>query len=190
MKPNRDSNNNNEVLIQKRSSSSCVHIKRRKGDRFWKIGRFFTTKRSNSKIKGLYAALEDGTYSGARSFVSGARISISAARSSGFKGMAFDQDRKSGYSKSEPRKSGFDSRESLFGLLPNRRVFSLREGNFTTVHDSVFIDLKFDLDSKLPPPSAAAMTGEFSPDRRNSGWEMEVSCRIAVNDRGIKMQCM
>ncbi|CAN1188953.1 hypothetical protein LINPERHAP2_LOCUS39625 [Linum perenne] len=52
-------------MIQKRSSSSCVQIKRRKGDRFWKIGRFFTTKRSSSKIKGTseishsVAAIED-----------------------------------------------------------------------------------------------------------------------------------
>ncbi|CAN1152130.1 hypothetical protein LINPERPRIM_LOCUS28742 [Linum perenne] len=239
-KPNRDTNNNNnnEVLILKRSSSSCVEIKRRKGGGFWKIGRFFTTKRSNSKSKGTSGishsvagiedrngdvwvlddcptaaggcgggmvsrsrslcsfrggggifGSEDGTYSGARSSVSGARSSISAARSSGFNGLAFDPDRKSGYSESEPRKSGFDSREPDSDYYPTRRVFSLREGNFTTVHDSGFIDLKFDSDSKPPPEAAAAaatMAGEYYPRSSEFGTGDGGSCRIAVNDRGIK----
>ncbi|CAN0876685.1 hypothetical protein LINGRAHAP2_LOCUS11448 [Linum grandiflorum] len=237
-KSNRDNNNNNnEVLILKRSSSSCVEIKRRKGGGFWKIGRFFTTKRSKNKgtsgishsVAGIedrngdvwvlddcaatgggcggamvsrsrslcsfrggggggFFGSEDGTYSGARSSVSGARSSISAARSSGFNGLVFDPDRKSGYSESEPRKSGFDSekREPDAGdyCYPTRRVFSLREGNFTTAHDSGFIDLKFDSDSKPGPTSEVAAAAEYYSRSSEDGGG--TCSRIAVNDRGIK----
>ncbi|CAL1408404.1 unnamed protein product [Linum trigynum] len=228
-----------EVLILKRSSSSCVEIKRRRGG-FWKIGRFFT-RRSKEKLGsgssgngithsvagiedrngdlwvldgdyaagggcggmvsrsrslcsfrggsggggggGFFAGSEDGTYSGARSSVSGARSSISAARSSGFNGLVFDPDRKSGYSESEPRKSGFDvENQKRDCSIP--RVFSLREGNFTTaVDDSGFIDLKFDFPSSesRPPPAAEAAEYGMAGGDRNGG-----SFRMTVSDRGIK----
>ncbi|CAL1392394.1 unnamed protein product [Linum trigynum] len=133
---------------------------------------------------GFFAGSEDGTYSGARSSVSGARSSISAARSSGFNGLVFDPDRKSGYSESEPRKSGFDVVENQKRDYPIQRGFSLREGNFTTaVDDSGFIDLKFDFqppsDSK-PPPTEAGEYGMAGGDG-NGG-----SFRVSVSDRGIK----
>ncbi|CAI0552701.1 unnamed protein product [Linum tenue] len=203
-----------EVLILKRSSSSCVEIKRRRGG-LWKIGRFFT-RRSKEKLGsrssgnriphsvagiedrgmvsrsrslcsfrggGFFAGSEDGTYSGARSSVSGARSSLSAARSSGFNGLVFDPDRKSGYSESEPRKSGFDvENQKRDCSIP--RVSSLREGNFTTaVDDSGFIDLKFDFPSSESRPPAAEEATEYgmAGGDRNGG-----SFRMTVGDRGIK----
>ncbi|XP_050221170.1 uncharacterized protein LOC126671440 [Mercurialis annua] len=111
---------------------------------------------------GGFFGSEDGTFSGARSSISAARSSISAARNSGVNagggGLGFDADRKSGFSEAEPRKSGFDSDqtekvESCFNGGHNnnntRRVFSLKESNFSSTmdDDSRFIDLKFDLAS-------------------------------------------
>ncbi|OMO75444.1 hypothetical protein CCACVL1_16165 [Corchorus capsularis] len=86
---------------------------------------------------------------------SGARSSISAARSSGVNGgLFYDPERKSGFSEAEPRRSGFseaEPRKSGGGLDidsgfngGNRRVFSLKESYFTGGDDSGFIDLKFD----------------------------------------------
>lgn len=108
---------------------------------------------------GLFGSEDGGDV---MSCYSGARSSISAARSSGVNaGMLFDPERRSGFSEAEPRKSGFDSDqkrdssvvESEFGsdfnrTAANRRVFSLKESYFTGGEDSGFIDLKFDLSSE------------------------------------------
>ncbi|KAL1317818.1 hypothetical protein HN51_070003 [Arachis hypogaea] len=118
---------------------------------------------------------EDGTDS---VVPSGARSSISAARSSGVNGGLFlESGRRSGYSEAtEPRKSGFDglfldsSSEIIDGVMRkgnngiidnvvdggggggfygvNRRVFSLRESDFKGMDESSFIDLKLDYSSE------------------------------------------
>lgn len=175
---------------------------------------------------GGFFGSEDGTFSGARSSVSAARSSISAARSSGVNGgLLSDPDRKSGFSEPEPRKSGFDGEkkdaflfepekhESGLNVANTRRVFSLREGSFTTVDDSGFIDLKFDFppsESKpdFPPVKMGAFpdsSSAFSSMRRSSDFVVHDqsagpfgvlvgdgvytnggSCRITVSERGIK----
>jgi hypothetical protein len=174
---------------------------------------------------GGFFGSEDGTFSGARSSISAARSSISAARNSGVNGgLLFDPDRKSGFSEAEPRKSGFDGekRDTTSTALESerldsghdgantRRVFSLKEGNFTTVDDSGFIDLKFD----FPPESKADLSAVkmvSSSDSNSAFGSMRggdvvaqdqyggfgslmgdgpcsngSSCRITVSDRGIK----
>ncbi|KAK8520537.1 hypothetical protein V6N13_031018 [Hibiscus sabdariffa] len=126
-----------DVFFLKRSSSSCVEIKRKNG--FWRFGRLFRKKRDKGMINekndlwvvdyngvsrsrslcsfrgGGFFGSEDGadsmSFSGARS------SSISAARSSSVNGgLCVDPERKSGFSEAEPRKSGFDSdrRDSTF----------------------------------------------------------------------------
>ncbi|KAJ6431946.1 hypothetical protein OIU84_019261 [Salix udensis] len=179
---------------------------------------------------GGFFGSEDGTFSGARSSISAARSSISAARSSisaarnsGVNGgLLFDPDRKSGFSEAEPRKSGFDGEKrdaTSTGLEPERldpghggantrRVFSLKEGNFTTVDDSGFIDLKFDFPSESRADLSsikmvslsdshsalgslrggdAAAQDQFGGTFVGEGlFSHGGSCRITVSDRGIK----
>ncbi|GMJ13412.1 hypothetical protein like AT3G25590 [Hibiscus trionum] len=207
-KAKRSSSGNNtkseDVLLLKRSNSSCVEIKKKNG--FWRIGRFFKKKRDKetncgksvcgvdeksdlwvvdymgvSRSRSLcsfraggFFGSEDG--SDLMNF-SGARSSISAARSSGVNGgLLFDPERKSGFSEAEPRRSGFDSerRDSTFmesdiadirairksgvagGVMDvdggfsgaNRRMFSLKESYFNGGDDSGFIDLKFDFQAE------------------------------------------
>ncbi|KAJ6726473.1 hypothetical protein OIU79_004588 [Salix purpurea] len=202
----------------KRSSSSCVEIKRKNG--FWGIGRLFSRKRGKgcdrsgvagfeeksdlwvvdymgvSRCRSLcsfrgggFFGSEDGTFSGARS-------SISAARNSGVNGgLLFDPDRKSGFGESEPRKSGFDGEKrdtTGTALEPERpdsghdgahtrRVFSLKEGNFTTVDDSGFIDLKFDFPSVSKADLSAVKMVSLSDSNSAFG-----SMGGGDFDRGIK----
>lgn len=207
-----------DVILLKRSNSSCVEIKKKNG--FWRIGRFFKKKRDKetncgksacggdeksdlwvvdymgvSRSRSLcsfrgggFFGSEDG--SDVMNF-SGARSSISAARSSGVNGgLLFDPERKSGFSEAEPRRSGFDSerrdstfmesdiaaiRKSGMGVGSfmdvdggfsgaNRRVFSLKESYFNGGDDSGFIDLKFDFqaESKGDIPSMKKGGGVLS----------------------------
>lgn len=122
-----------DVVLLKRSSSSCVEI-RRSG--FWRIGKLFRKKRDKncerSSVGGGCDEKSDlwlvdymgvsrsrslcsfrggglfGSEDGGDLVVSAARSSISAARSSGFNGaLPLDSGRRSGLSEVEPRKSGF-----------------------------------------------------------------------------------
>ncbi|OAY31224.1 hypothetical protein MANES_14G094400v8 [Manihot esculenta] len=243
-----------EIILLKRSSSSCVEIKRKGG--FWRIGKLFRKKREKdcerSSIDGFeeksdlwvvdymgvsrsrslcsfrgggFFGSEDGTFSGARSSISAARSSISAARNSGVNGgMLFDPERKSGFSEAEPRKSGFDGEKKDASVLDpekldpgfsganTRRVFSLKEGNFTTMEDSGFIDLKFDFPSEPKSDLSSVKIGGALSDSNSAFGSMRGSdfltqdqcggpfgslvgdgmytnggsCRITVSDRGIK----
>ncbi|GLU04830.1 hypothetical protein SLE2022_219600 [Rubroshorea leprosula] len=197
----------------KRSNSSCVEIKRKNG--FWKIGRLFRRKkdhRDSGKSAGgmdeksdLWVVDYAGGVSRSRSLCSfrgggffgsedggdlmnysGARSSISAARSSSVNGgLVFDPERKSGFSEAEPRKSGFDSdRRDSTDVGPdvksgftgaNRRVFSLKESYFSGGDDSGMRVADF------VPPETGDSTLAGDGGIYNGG-----SCRITLNDRGIK----
>ncbi|XP_021616016.1 uncharacterized protein LOC110617498 isoform X3 [Manihot esculenta] len=175
---------------------------------------------------GGFFGSEDGTFSGARSSISAARSSISAARNSGVNGgLLFDPDRKSGFSEAEPRRSGFDGEKKDANIVSDpekvdpgfngantRRVFSLKEGNFTTMDDSGFIDLKFDFSSESKADLPSARIGGAWSDSNSAFGSMRSSdflthdqcagpfgslvgdgvftnggsCRITVSDRGIK----
>ncbi|GMY26737.1 putative lysozyme-like protein [Fagus crenata] len=203
-----------EVVVLKRSSSSCVEIKRSGFWRIGRLFRkkkekgcverssvnggcdeksdlwlvdYMGVSRSRSLCSfrgtsGLFGS-EDG---GEHLVVSGARSSISAARSSGVNaGLILDSGRRSGFSEAEPRKSGFDgqleTRKSGFdGQLEtekgtslkkgggsvleldagfNRRVFSLKESDFNGMDESGFIDLKLDYSSETKPEFCAVKMG-------------------------------
>ncbi|OMO80944.1 hypothetical protein CCACVL1_12682 [Corchorus capsularis] len=242
---NGDKSDQEQVLFLKRSSSSCVEIKKKNG--FWRIGRFFRKKKIDKEMNcgksvggieekndlwvvdymgvsrsrslcsfrgnGFFGS-EDG---GDLMNFSGARSSISAARRSS--SVCFDPERKSGFSEAEPRKSGFDSErrdssasfmDSDIADMRNRRVFSLKESYFTGGDDSGFIDLKFDFqtsesknshsafgstkggDFLLPHESGGGGGGGGGSIQNQNGFVGDGafyhggSCRITVNERGIK----
>ncbi|XP_019068787.1 uncharacterized protein [Solanum lycopersicum] len=133
-----------QVIVLRRSNSSCVEIKKNSNG-FWKIKRFFSKK----KKKGV----ENGNDLDENSdiWVSDA-MAVSRSRSvCSFRGNGFnDTDEGSDYrfssakisdvtggilmdSSDEPRKSGF------------RSIFPVKEADFTSMDDSAFIDLKLDL---------------------------------------------
>ncbi|KAF7808962.1 acylamino-acid-releasing enzyme [Senna tora] len=171
--------------------------------------------RSRSLCSFRNGGLLFGSEDGGDSILSGARSSISAARSSGVNaGLVMDSGRRSGYSEAEPRRSGFDGEKrdsfmevdgggGIYGV--NRRVFSLRESDFKGMDESRFIDLKLDFSSDSKPefPTAAKLGSNnnlgdtlsaFGSTRVGNFMGHEVvgdgggggSCRITVNDRGIK----
>lgn len=255
-----------EIMLLRRTSSNCVEIKRRGG--FWRIGKLFRKKKEKDcgrsvggfDEKGETFMVDHGGVSRSRSLCSfrggglfgsedggdsiwsGARSSISAARSSGVNGgLVLDSGRRSAYSEAEPRRSCFDGekRDFLFesenggndlkgvkkaggGVADvdggfygvNRRVFSLRESDFKGMDESSFIDLKLDYSLESKPEfsvSAGKMGGNlsdtlsaFGSTRAGNFMAHEGgggsfgslvgdgamasggSCRITVNDRGIK----
>lgn len=250
-----------DVQLLRRSSSSCVEVKR---GGFWKLGKLFRKKREKdcgnksvggfddksemwlvdhmgvSRSRSLCSFRGAGWYGseeGGDLMVSGARSSISGARSSSVTAcMVLDSGRRSGFSEAaEPRKSGFDGESasvSEFGTDfkggarkiglrevengfsgTNRRVFSLKESDFNGMDDSGFIDLKLDYSAESKPDLSAAKMGNLSHSESafgsmRGGGEFvgqecggggpfgslvgdEIfgnvgSCRITVNDRGIK----
>ncbi|KAE8676599.1 hypothetical protein F3Y22_tig00111582pilonHSYRG00015 [Hibiscus syriacus] len=145
---------------------------------------------------------EDGGDS--MSFSAARSSSISAARSSSVNGgLCVDPERKSGFSEAEPRKSGFDSdrRDGTFveSDYSNRRVFSLRESYFTGGDDSGFIDLKFefpleskgDIDTPAFGSMRSAVDGGSNSIQNGLVGDNGIfcgggSCRVTVNERGIK----
>ncbi|KAL3501603.1 hypothetical protein ACH5RR_036052 [Cinchona calisaya] len=129
-------------------------------------------------------------------------------RKSGFRGASEESEpRKSGFrvmfNEAEPRKSGCrgisDTENSmdLKGLkkvgpleldraysVPNRSVFPVKESDFSAMDDSAFIDLNLDLSSESKSePHPVIGTGSLKGETYfcNGG-----SCRITVNDGGIK----
>ncbi|XP_061340736.1 uncharacterized protein LOC133287189 [Gastrolobium bilobum] len=247
-----------EVMVLRRSSSNCVEIKR---NGFWRIGKLFRKKKEKdcgrsvvgfdeksemwmldhggvSRSRSLCSFRGGGLFGsedGGDSLLSGARSSISAARSSGVNGgLMLESGRRSGYSEAEPRRSGFDGERREFqfesencndhkgvkkGSLMdvdggfygvNRRVFSLRESDFKGMDESSFIDLKLDYSSESKQEFSAAKMSNladtlsaFGSTRGGNFMAHDGgcsygglggdgvlpsggSCRITVNDRGIK----
>ncbi|KAJ7954011.1 Micronuclear linker histone polyprotein-like protein [Quillaja saponaria] len=247
-----------EILQLRRSSSSCVEIKR---SGFWRIRKLFRKKKEKecgksvcgfddksetwvvdhvgvSRSRSLCSFRGGGLFGsddGGDSIWSGARSSISAARSSGVNGgLVLESGRRSGFSEVEPRRSGFDGEKKDFTLESEngndvkavkksgaldvdvgfngvkRRIFSLRESDFKGMDESRFIDLKLDLSSESKQEFSAAKMGiladthsTFGSMRGGDFVANELggslgnmmrdgvltsggSCRITVNDRGIK----
>ncbi|KAJ7943246.1 Micronuclear linker histone polyprotein-like protein [Quillaja saponaria] len=228
-----------EILVLRRTSSSSVEVKR-KG--FWRIGKLFRKKKEKEcgkSVSGLFDEKSEtwmvdhmgvsrskslcsfrggglfGSEDGGDSIWSGARSSISAARSSGVNGgLVLDSGRRSGFSEAEPRRSGFDGERKDYVLesdngnevgfnAVNRRIFSLRESDFKGMDESNFIDLKLELSSESKQEFSAAKMGiladthsAFGSMRGGDFVAHELgggvltsgggSCRITMNDRGIK----
>ncbi|KAL5548210.1 hypothetical protein UlMin_003441 [Ulmus minor] len=129
--------------------------------------------------------------------VFGVRNSISGDRSSSVTAcMVLDSGRRSGFSEIEPRRSGFGFNEGLgsessfdykdvmkIGLVEfnnngvnggTRRVFSLRESDFSGMDESSFIDLNLDYytESKLELSSKSA----FGSMRGSSEYSRAKEC--------------
>lgn len=265
-----------EAVVLRRSSSSCAEIKR---SGFWRFGRLFRKKRTekdcgNKSVGGFDeksemwlvdhvgvsrsrslcsfrgGSLFESEDGGDHLMVSGARSSISAARSSSVTaGMVLDSGRKSGFSEgrksgfsegrksgfsegrksgfsegrksgfSEGRKSGFDGEKKDEVLVSElgvgnvkknefsgatKRVFSLKESDFSRLDESRFIDLQLDYSTESKPDlKMGSLTGseslfgsmrgsdfvahEYGPAQFGDGiFSHSGSCRITVNERGIK----
>ncbi|CAI8595627.1 unnamed protein product [Vicia faba] len=219
-----------EVVVLRRSSSSCVDIKRHGFWRIGKLFRKNKKKDCGTSVVGFDDNKSEmwmvnhhhghggvsrsrslcsfrggaifGSEDGGDSVLSGARSSISAARSSGVNGgLMLESGRRSGYSEAEPRRSDFyyeyeNGRKSgvmeVDGSYINRRVFSLRESDFKGMDESSFIDLKLDYSSeskqhdfnnaKMPDNNTLSGSSFGSINVGDGG----SSCRITVNDRGMK----
>ncbi|KAH1074319.1 hypothetical protein J1N35_026653 [Gossypium stocksii] len=214
-------NKSEEIFLIKRSDSGCAEIKKKNG--FWGIGRLFGKKRDKycnncgkseggvdeksdllvvdctgvSRSRSL-CSFRGGAFFGSEdrgdlTKFSGARSSISAARSSGFNGgLGFDGERKSGLGElGGPRKSGSDSAADIKatrkagcgGFMEvdggaNRRVQRYFNGGDD---DSGFIDLKFGFQAETKGALSA-----FGSMRNGCSIKNASSCQITVDEREIK----
>ncbi|XP_060184504.1 uncharacterized protein LOC132614147 [Lycium barbarum] len=139
-----------QVIVLRRSNSSCVEIKK-SNNGFWKIKRLFSKKKKKGVENGN--CLDENSSDIWVNDVMGVSRSRSVCS---FRGGGFnDTDEGSDYRFSsakisdvtggilmdsdEPRKSGYS--------VPNRSIFPVKESDFTNMDDSAFIDLKLDLSS-------------------------------------------
>ncbi|XP_052186251.1 uncharacterized protein LOC127797415 [Diospyros lotus] len=122
-----------------------------------------------------------------------------------------DSARVSGFSESEPRKSGFKADPETAFYPRDRGVFPVKESDFSRMDESGFIDLKLDLSSEskpdvsvlkstdhpVPVPEVGSLkSGSFLGNHESRGsngspmgdamFRKGGSCRITVNERGIK----
>ncbi|KAI3699171.1 hypothetical protein L2E82_43265 [Cichorium intybus] len=172
-----------DVILLKRSNSCVVEVKKSNG--FWRIGKLFKKKKRE----------KDGCDQRSEIWVSDCAMDVSRSRSlCSFRGgnndheggsvsdMAYSSAKISDFNESEPRKSGFRG-----GFMDFESGFSAKESEFSRIHDdSGFIDLKLDLSDKsktehsvFKNPSDGGLCG-------GAGGGGSSSCRITVNDRGIK----
>lgn len=214
-----------QVIFLRRSTSSCVEVKKANG--FWRIKRLFRKRRGKgseriggdfsddkseiwmsdvmgvSRSRSLCSFRGGGGGGGGDEGMSECALS-SAKISDVTSGIFVDCDKQFGFSNdpSEPRRSGFrgmfdgeaPARRINGGIefdransVPNRSVFPARESDFSAMDESAFIDLKLDLSAE----SKAACGGDhgggiesgarFANTKSSGG-----SCRITVNDRGLK----
>ncbi|XP_057765660.1 uncharacterized protein LOC130986300 [Salvia miltiorrhiza] len=179
-----------QVIFLRRSTSSCVEVKKTNG--FWRIKRLFRKRRS----KGCGEFSDEVWVSDAMgvsrsrslcSFRGGADEGMSDCALSSAKisdvtsGIFLDSDKQFGFlNDSEPRRSGFrgiDQFDRAYSV-PNRsvHVFPAKESDFSAMDESAFIDLKLDLSAE-----SIESVGGFA-NMTSSG----DSCRITMNDRGLK----
>ncbi|KAL2559127.1 uncharacterized protein Fot_03866 [Forsythia ovata] len=190
-----DKEKSEEVIILRRSSSSCVEVKKSNG--FWRIKRLFRKKKSKRDFE------KNGEFDDDKSetWVSDV-MGVSRSRSlCSFRDEASDygfssakiSDVTSGVfmdSESEPRKSGFEPRKSGFrggfdverggGVysVPYRSVYPVKESDFSAMDESAFIDLNLDLSAEAKSDQSGISLANL---KSNGG-----SCRITVNERGLK----
>nr|XP_043639686.1 uncharacterized protein LOC122610795 [Erigeron canadensis] len=164
-----------DVILLKRSNSCVVEVKKSNG--FWRIGKLFSKKKREKERNGDEKS---------EIWVSECAMDVSRSRSlCSFRGGNFDHESDMGYcssakisdfNESEPRKSGFRG-----GFMDFESGFSAKESEFCRIHDdSSFIDLKLDLSQSKTEHSV------FKNPLDSNGRGGSSSCRITVNDRGIK----
>ncbi|GFQ01726.1 hypothetical protein PHJA_002316500 [Phtheirospermum japonicum] len=221
-RPKTGDKKSEQVIFLRRSTSSCVEVKKANG--FWKIKRLFRKKLKKgcdkngefsddkseiwvSDVMGVSRSRSLCSFRGfgANEFDDESKSAFSSAKISDVtSGVFLDPDRQfGGFGELEPRKSGVDLKgvkryggQNVIEIdrVCGRGVFPAKESDFCAMDESAFIDLKVDLSSS--EFSGARMScgsdhGEFGgsfANMRSSGvlGNMGSSCRVAVNERGMK----
>lgn len=232
-KPKRGEERSEQVIFLRRSSSSCVEVKKSNG--FWRIKRLFRKRRNKggekngefcdekseiwvSDVMGVsrsrsLCSFRGGGGGGHNDLDEGSECALSSAKISDVtSGIFLDSDKQFGFfNDSEPRRSGF---RGMFDAenggkriefdrtysVPHRSVFPARESDFHAMDESAFIDLKLDLAAESKEVCGGRMSGA-SDHGGGGGWRNEGfenggsfanlksnggSCRITVNERGLK----
>ncbi|KAD7478761.1 hypothetical protein R6Q59_005479 [Mikania micrantha] len=174
-----------DVILLKRSNSCVVEVKKSNG--FWRIGRLFKKRREKEGFRERYRDEFN------ENWVSDCAMDVSRSRSlCSFRGGNFDHDggsdmayssaKISDFNESEPRKSGFRG-----GLMDFEPGFAAKESEFSRIHDdSGFIDLKLDLYDRSKTEHSVFKNPSDIGDGGGCGGGSSSSCRITVNERGIK----
>ncbi|KAH6807191.1 hypothetical protein C2S51_028299 [Perilla frutescens var. frutescens] len=235
-KAKRGEERSEQVIFLRRSSSSCVEVKKTNG--FWRIKRLFRKKRSRgcekngefcddkseiwvSDVMGVsrsrsLCSFRGGGGGGHNDLDEGSDCRLSSAKISDVtSGIFLDSDRQFGFfNDSEPRRSGFrgmfdaenGANRRIGGIefdraysVPNRSVFPAKESDFNAMDESAFIDLKLDLSAESKEAFCGGRISGASDHGgcRNEGFENVGgsfanlksdggSCRITVNERGLK----
>lgn len=218
-----------QVIFLRRSSSSCVEVKKSNG--FWRIKRLFRKKRGKgcekngdfcdekseiwvSDVMGVSRSRSLCSFRGGghNDLDEGSECAMSSAKISDVtSGIFLDSDRQFGFFNDEPRRSGyrgiFDAENNgarrIGGVefdrtysVPNRSVFPAKESDFNAMDESAFIDLKLDLSVESKEVCGGRISGASDHGGggcRNEGFESFAnsksdggSCRITVNERGLK----
>ncbi|KAK2994343.1 hypothetical protein RJ640_017855 [Escallonia rubra] len=175
-KPNKDGGRTDEVIMLKRSSSSCVEIKKSNG--FWKIGRFFKKKREKggfdekseiwvSDYMGVSRSRSLCSFRGGGNFIDmdreGSEFALSSAKISDVNGgLVSDSEKHCGLGEAEPRISGLkdvfmDGASSVI----TKSFLPVKESDFRGMDESRFIDLKLDLSSESRTEYSVSRMSEF-----------------------------
>lgn len=162
-----------DVILLKRSNSCVVEVKKSNG--FWRIGKLFKKKREKDDSRERNNEIWDNV-SRSRSL-----CSFRGGENSVVSDMNYSSAKISDFNESEPRKSGFSLKSGFMDYESGKES----EFQFSRVHDdSSFIDLKLDLSDKLKTEYSVFNNNISSPSY--GGDNGSSSCRITVNERGIK----
>ncbi|KAJ0504846.1 hypothetical protein HanHA89_Chr12g0463811 [Helianthus annuus] len=163
-----------DVVLLKRSNSCVVEVKKSNG--FWRIGKLFRKKREKD---GFSERNRGGLDQKSEDYV----MDVSRSRSlSSFHhevgSIACSSAKNSDFNEFELRKSGFKG-----GLVDFKNGFRVKESDFGRIDDDdEFIDLKIDLSNRSKTEHSVLK----KYDSLESGGVGSSSCRIMVNERGIK----
>ncbi|GAB4828961.1 hypothetical protein Ancab_018621 [Ancistrocladus abbreviatus] len=173
-----------EAFHLKRSNSSCVDVKTRRG--FWRSGRIFRKKREKDKTTSNCERSDDKSEVGVSNCVGVSRsrslcsfrgsglcdsteesggMAFSAARASSVSGgQILESAKRSCFSESEARISNFDCEKDI--ALPigstTKSIFSVKESDLSYSEDPGYIDLKLELSSDSKPELSASRKGDLS----------------------------
>ncbi|KAL2233465.1 uncharacterized protein LOC105156444 [Sesamum indicum] len=216
-KSRRKDEGSEQVVFLRSSSSSCVEVKKSNGFwRIKRLFRKKTHKKGCGKnsefpddeseivvsdIMGWSRSRSLCSFRGGKNndLDQGSDHAFSSAKISDVtNGIFFDSDKQYGFlQESEPRKCGFRRGTNQMELdrVYNRSIYPVKESDFSAMDDSAFIDLKFDFSSDCKQDfSAGTISGASdhgeSPasSKRDRIWGDRGSCRITVNERGMKRE--
>ncbi|KAM0019823.1 hypothetical protein Hdeb2414_s0025g00660191 [Helianthus debilis subsp. tardiflorus] len=162
-----------DVVLLKRSNSWGVEVKKSNG--FWRIGKLFKKKREKD---GFSERNRGGLDQKSEDYVMDVSRSRSLSRFHHEVGsIACSSAKNSDFNELELRKSGFKG-----GLVDFKSGNRVKEADFSRIDDDEFIDLKIDLSNRSKIEHSVLK----KYDSLESGGVGSSSCRIVVNERGIK----